>query len=312
MTQEIKIDVPLSKEKEIPHSSEKDATPLSHWEPTVLVLSGGGIKGFAQLGSLMLLHHYKLLDSIKIYVGTSVGAMICYLLAIGYTPFEIFIIALHTTLIEDVSSISLKGAIEQLGIIDHTKMLNILEKLTEAKFGRVLTLLELKNIGIHYAATTVNLHKINGSYLEFLDYNTYPNLSGPKAVTMSSNIPGIFSKLEYNGCVYIDGGFADPLPIDYKDDGTYDILAISTDIEREGKIETISDYFLRAAFVSMNELKRRIKTSCTSRCKILELRTNGIGVIDIGTNFANRVGIYCVGFEGTYPFIKTLRKDKHL
>ncbi len=296
--------------KDVIDDPEKDVQSLSQWKPTVLVLSGGGVKGFAQLGSLVLLSHYKLLDSINIYVGTSVGAMICYLLAIGYSPFEIFIIAIHTMLIEDVSAISLKGAIENLGIIDHTKMLGILEELTKIKFGKVLTLLELKNLGIHYAATTVNLHKKNGTYLEFLDYLTYPDLSGPKAVTMSTNIPGFFTKLEHEGCVYIDGGFANPLPIDYKDDGNHDILAISTDVEREGKIETLMEYFLRAAFVSMNELKRRIKKTSTGKCKILEIKTDTGGVIDIGTNFANRSMMYCLGFEATYNFIKKLRERK--
>ena len=56
-----------------------------------LVISGGGIKGLSGLGALQYLEDNKLLESINTYIGTSIGGIILYLLAIGYKPIEIIV-----------------------------------------------------------------------------------------------------------------------------------------------------------------------------------------------------------------------------
>ena len=55
-----------------------------------LVLSGSSIKGITFLGALQYLYDNSLLKNVKTFVGTSSGAMISFLLIIGYTPVEIF------------------------------------------------------------------------------------------------------------------------------------------------------------------------------------------------------------------------------
>lgn len=54
-----------------------------------LVISGGSVNGISALGALQYLRDNEYLNNIKTYIGTSSGAFICYLLAIGYTPVEI-------------------------------------------------------------------------------------------------------------------------------------------------------------------------------------------------------------------------------
>ena len=56
-----------------------------------LVLSGGSIKGIILLGSLQYFYDNDCLNEVKTYIGTSAGAIICYLLCIGYTPTEILV-----------------------------------------------------------------------------------------------------------------------------------------------------------------------------------------------------------------------------
>ena len=65
-----------------------------------LVLSGGSSKGIMTLGALQYLYDNFLLKNIKNYIGTSAGAMICYLLAIGYTPVEIIVYICKHQLLE--------------------------------------------------------------------------------------------------------------------------------------------------------------------------------------------------------------------
>jgi predicted acylesterase/phospholipase RssA len=51
-----------------------------------LVLSGGGILGIAHIGMLKALDEHGLLDGIDVAVGTSAGALMAALFALGYTP----------------------------------------------------------------------------------------------------------------------------------------------------------------------------------------------------------------------------------
>ena len=51
---------------------------------TNLLISGGGIYGIMILGIIKYLQEYNILDNIKKYLGTSVGAIICLLLNIKY------------------------------------------------------------------------------------------------------------------------------------------------------------------------------------------------------------------------------------
>jgi len=57
-----------------------------------LVLSGGGINGIIELGSLKALENLDLLKNIKNYSGSSIGSIICFLLIIDFSPSDIFII----------------------------------------------------------------------------------------------------------------------------------------------------------------------------------------------------------------------------
>ena len=56
-----------------------------------LCMSSGGIKGLSFIASLQYLinNNYINLSKINTFVGTSMGALICFLLIIGYTPDEL-------------------------------------------------------------------------------------------------------------------------------------------------------------------------------------------------------------------------------
>jgi NTE family protein len=56
-----------------------------------MVLSGGGVKAVAHIGALKALHELHLLDSIEIFVGTSIGSIIATLYVLGMTPDEMLI-----------------------------------------------------------------------------------------------------------------------------------------------------------------------------------------------------------------------------
>lgn len=77
--------------------------------PTTLVLSSGGVRGVAHTGALVELERAGLLSSVHTYVGTSAGAVVAMLLAVGYTADEVERLALGVDLRGALGQMSLAG-----------------------------------------------------------------------------------------------------------------------------------------------------------------------------------------------------------
>ena len=61
-------------------------------EYDTIVLGGGAIKSFNTIGAIQYVYdNYLINDNLKTFIGTSGGAMIAYLIIIGYTPVEIMV-----------------------------------------------------------------------------------------------------------------------------------------------------------------------------------------------------------------------------
>jgi len=175
-----------------------------------LVLSSGGMKGFLHLGALFYFYKHNLLDKIKKYSGCSVGAIICYLLNLGYTVIEILYFALKYEFFKNVT-IDINSIKNNSGIISMEYLKTILRELTLEKYGRLYTLKELYDMTKKtLIIATMNMTK---GCMEYLSIDTHPNLNCIDAITFSCNIPLVFYKIEYSGSVYFDGAFGDPYPV---------------------------------------------------------------------------------------------------
>ena len=270
------------------------------YRPSVLVLSGGGIKGFLQLGALTKLHDHGILSGVRKWIGASVGAMTAYLLAIGFTPREVYIIALHTSLFHDHTGLNLRTVLENYGLLDQEKLAKQLEDMTRIRLGvGTPTLKDLKERGVDFTAVSVNLTKMEVAYL---NHETAPTLSAVKAVMMSITIPILFSKIEHEGCLYIDGCLGDPFPLRYFDDGKEEILGIVVANEVKGN-DGVLDYIYRIATVSMLELRRLVMQGASKRCRTIMLTSDG-GTIDAGDVSIGRFEMYAIGWFGGMEFLE--------
>ncbi len=199
----------------------------------ILVLSGGGFKGIPMLGALQHLYTTNQLSTVKYYVGTSVGSMICYLLIIGYTPIEIFLyicehditpewnsdifnmcVPVFTSIVQNNNKIeSLKILLAYVlkhGIVKYEKIHNILEQMTLVKLPFIPRMKDLIYLFNKTLICTTYRYAIEGQDKDCIHYITpinYPELSCLDAIRMSSNIPAIFGEYTYNNYKYIDGGF---------------------------------------------------------------------------------------------------------
>lgn len=183
---------------------------------TSLVLSGGGLRASCMLGILENLGRDIDLTNIINFAGTSSGAVVCFLLIIGFNPSEIIAnicsFQLLNKLKEQLQYYNLIK-IQNGGIISFSIITDFLIFCMKQKnISENITFEELHSIfNKNYTVVSVNCtHK----RVEYFSHTSTPQLEILKSLQMSCSVPFIFEVCEYNNSVYIDGGIKDNFPID--------------------------------------------------------------------------------------------------
>lgn len=178
-----------------------------------LVLSGGSVKNIATLGALQFCYDQNYIQSARTYIGTSAGGIICYLLAIGYTPIEILIYICVNNIFDKMKEINLFSLMNGEGAIDFTHLQEHLERMTINKIGRLVSLQEVRDLyGKTLIFATYNMSK---NRVEYLTPDTTPTTPCIFALKQSSALPFVFPHVKYMGDLYIDGGIYENFPILY-------------------------------------------------------------------------------------------------
>jgi predicted acylesterase/phospholipase RssA len=180
-----------------------------------LVLSGGGVKCIYLLGFLYGLD----LRTISTFIGVSSGAALCFLLALGYSPFYIFLKLLR-------NSDWLKHS-HNNGLFDNNFISDFMSKLLIEKMHiKDITFDEL------YKRTNkrlvINAYNITKTRQEIFSYHSTPYMSCIKAIHLSSSIPFIFEASVWDNNIYIDGGLVNNFPLDIALRYDGHVLAITT------------------------------------------------------------------------------------
>lgn len=179
----------------------------------VLVLSGGSFKGLAYMGVIKALGKLDIRRYLNIFVGTSIGSIFAFLLSLNSYIEEIeeFVNSLD---FNNLFKFNFKNLFLNYGLNNGDNIIKILEDFTVKKNYNVnLTFQELKN-------KTNNILIINASNItkrqnEIFDYINTPNLRIIKAIRMSISIPFVFTPVEYNNCLYVDGGITNSFMYNY-------------------------------------------------------------------------------------------------
>jgi len=178
-----------------------------------VVLSGGSMKAIATLGALQYCFDNNLLhpDNIHTYAGTSAGAILSYLMIIGYSPIEVLCYVVMEDLIKNPHYLNLANLFSGEGAMSFFEIYDHLEKLTINKIGRLITFKDIKLcFGKNILVAVYNLTK---KQVEYLSPESTPDMPCLTGLRMSCSLPFIFNKCRYEGCDYIDGGVADNFPI---------------------------------------------------------------------------------------------------
>ena len=260
-----------------------------------LVLSGGSTKGIIILGALQYLADNFYLSDIKNFIGTSSGAIICFLLSIGYSPIEIMVyICTHQlAMINGGGSSSFSNIYEQL------------EKMTIEKIGYIPTFSDLKNkFNVNFICTTYNLTE---NKTEYLSFENNPDLPCLIALRMSSNLPLIFENFKYRNNFYVDGGVSDNFAIDIGDKIGDKIIGIYLDTEDKNlKTEhdfNVIEYIYKLMFIPISQSTMlKINNLSEKKCKIIKLQNNRTTFFDFNINSVEKLNLFSSGYQEIKTF----------
>ena len=199
-----------------------------------LVLGGGGARGAYEMGAWKAICNLGLNKNIKIYSGTSIGALNCALIQImdsdyaanvwlKYNLEKIFMAngIKYSDILDIINSIRMGKDVKFEGILTRDGLINLLSELNIEK---------LETIKCDFYATVVNITGIPKEIRLIkpaLDWyegrktgiTQYINLKDTvkdhivKVLMASSALPVIYTPVEIEDKFYVDGGVNDNLPI---------------------------------------------------------------------------------------------------
>ncbi len=285
---------------------------MSEQDYDTLVLPGGGLKGFCLLGAVQAAMDDGLLGKVKNYVGTSVGAILCYLLAIGYTPIEIMVTLYSNRWLERMQNYNLVAMINGNGATSFINLQEALEKLTVNKIGQFLTLGKLREL---FGKTLICVaYNMSICTTEYLGPDNYPDLPCITALRMSSNIPLIFDRFKYMDQYYIDGGISDNFPIKKGEEIGEKIFGIYLQISEKSLQDNPEDgivyYFLRLLQIPVVQSTKYKVELAGTKCTIISVDTGEMkAAFEFDVKSKVRLDMFSNGYHAVQTFL-TDRKEK--
>jgi len=281
----------------------------SSWKPQAVVLGPGGVKAFLEIGSLICLENKDILSNVKQYVGVSAGAILSYLLILGYTLIEIIDICLQYDVFPDVSNITISSIMQNHGLMSQNSLENILNTFTVKKFGMLLTMEQLYiATGIEFTVVSVNIGEKRYNHTQncYIDRHTEPDLNVVKAVLYSCNIPGLFHKQVHAGKVLIDGALGNPYPVNICDDGKKDVIGIYIQEkidDEESPENSVFKYLERIIIASMIELRIQHIEKSSDKCKHIQLVGYSLDPVGFTTSEEEKYEMVIRGYEQTCKWL---------
>ena len=233
-----------------------------------LVLSGGGIKGFGHIGTLHIIDSLNI--PIDFIVGTSIGSISGALYATGHSSEEIESIAYNTKWKEIFSTTRNRNYLYYFQKKDLDKYqlsfeLNGLKptmplSLTSGQYSYE----HLSNLfkSYHYISSYDSLYipfRCNAIDIISGDEIIFKSGSISKSLRASTSIPTIFSPLEDNNLLLVDGGIINNIAVDIaKSNGADFIIAVDVSSSPKNKNQ-INDFVsvIQKVMVLNSDKKKR-------------------------------------------------------
>lgn len=258
-----------------------------YYMKTGLVLSGGGARGFAQIGILKVLKK----KSIKVdeIAGCSIGALIGACYAYDQDPEHIEKLMTKIQSSKDVYdySFSTKGLIKGYKLQQY-----IAEYFKE---GKDVKFNDLK-MPLSINATDI----VNGEEVVFYKGPLIP------AIMASLSYPGFFTTRKIDDKICVDGGVVNPLPLDLLTGMDYLILV---DVSEEDKSideeSNLKDVIIQSTLIMQKKLVEYRINSCKTKYTLIKPKLMNIPTL----SFKNTPGLISIGEQEAEKHIDDIKKN---
>ncbi|SHM35890.1 patatin-like phospholipase family protein [Halanaerobium congolense] len=241
-----------------------------------IALSGGGVKGFAHLGVLKALEEKGI--EADVLAGVSAGAIVGSFIAAGKKPLEVMELINESDFF-DFAKLSLPDR----GIFTLDNMTENLEKSLGIK--------SFEELKIPFYVGAANIERARMEYFDKGDLI--------KIIQASSSIPVLFSPVEINGELYVDGGLFENLPVNPLLDKCDILIAVNVmPVNLNEKLDSITDIAVRTfqlkTIVNAEELKAKadifIEPTGIEKYNILNTKYSQ-ELYDLGYNYCKNLDI---------------------
>lgn len=255
-----------------------------------VALSGGGIRGIAHAGALKALEDNGI--KIDIIGGTSAGALISSLYALGYSPYYIYILFKRYSkditginsapIISGIRNYMINKKIEMTGLKTGNSIEEVYNSLAKRK--GVKTIKDIKRMPLVIPAVDI------GDAKEYIFTNRIPKTSEDKsqyitditigkAVRASSSFPAVFCPCEFKTHKFLDGGVLDNVPVtEVRKQGADKVIAINFKADDIDQDSNLMDLAMRTIDIMGNKISEE---NLENSDFILTIKTDKTGLLDV-------------------------------
>lgn len=255
-----------------------------------VALSGGGIRGIAHAGALKALEDNGI--KIDIIGGTSAGALISSLYALGYSPYYIYILFKRYSkniaginsapIISGIRNYMINKKIEMTGLKTGNSIEEVYNSLAKRK--GVKTIKDIKRMPLVIPAVDI------GDAKEYIFTNRIPKISEDKsqyitditigkAVRASSSFPAVFCPCEFKTHKFLDGGVLDNVPVtEVRKQGADKVIAINFKADDIDQNSNLMDLAMRTIDIMGNKISEE---NLENSDFILTIKTDKTGLLDV-------------------------------
>lgn len=276
-----------------------------------LALSGGGIRGIAHAGVIAALEKNNI--KIDIIGGTSSGAIVSSLYAMGYSPYHIFILFKRyakeiakmnaTPIVSGIKNLFLSNKSLITGFRTGTNIEDIyneyaakkeITNISQIKMPLVIPTVDITQSREYVFTNYIPKENDNKQYIT--------DISIGKAIRASSSFPAFFSPCEYNKHIFMDGGVLDNIPVnEVKKQGADKVIAVKFDADRINEQSNIMDIVMKTIDIMGSKISEE---SLEMSDYVLNVYTDKVGLLD----FKKLDKCYKYGYDCVMEHIGEIKK----
>lgn len=266
-----------------------------------LVLGGGAIRGFALLGAIQYMQDKGLLTNVNKYIGTSIGAIIAYLLCIGYAPVEIMVVLCQNNFLDRLGQFNFLNMMNGGGATSFSVIQDVIEKLTIQKIGRLVTMGEL--YGMCGKILVCSTYNHTSGQTQYIDHTNYGSTQCLVILRMSANLPFLFEPFLYDGNLYLDGGIVDNVPTGALggDDVAVALRLLSQ--KKNKDITNFLDYAMDILTIPVRQLEEARLSHNPTACTVISIPLD-YATFHFNLNNTDKFDLFSIGYNTVREYFR--------